>query len=69
MSYAQWAETAFPLINAVLILAIARTISRHRAWYWMAAIVFTICNWVGQSYFAPQAFAFSLDPRRSPSSC
>ena len=60
VSYAQWAETVFPLINVVLILAIARSISRRRAWYWTAAIVFTICNWVGQSYFAPQALAFSL---------
>ena len=60
VSYAAWAETIFPLVNVVLILGIARAISRVPAWYWTTAIVFSIGNWVGQNYFAPQSLAFSM---------
>ncbi|ROQ39576.1 hypothetical protein EDF46_1208 [Frondihabitans sp. PhB188] len=58
--YATWAEVFFALVDAVLVLAIARTISRHRRWAWTSVIVFTVGNWVGQNYYSPQAFAFML---------
>lgn len=60
VSYASLAEVFFALVDGVLVLAIARTISRHRRWAWTAVIVFTIGNWVGQNYYSPQAFAFML---------
>lgn len=60
VSYASLAEVFFALIDGVLVLAIARTISRHRRWAWTAVLVFTIGNWVGQNYYSPQAFAFML---------
>jgi hypothetical protein len=58
VSYASMAEVFFALVDGVLVLAIARTISRHRRWAWTAVLVFTIGNWVGQNYYSPQAFAF-----------
>ncbi|RKR76684.1 hypothetical protein [Frondihabitans australicus] len=58
--YAAWAEVLFALIDGALVLAIARTISRHRRWAWTAVIVFTVGNWVGQNYYSPQGFAFML---------
>ena len=60
VDYAAWAETVFPLIDLVLVLAVARAIWRNPGWYWTAAIVFTISDWVGQNYFSPQAFSFTL---------
>jgi hypothetical protein len=59
-AYATWAELAFPLIDAALVFAIARVISRNSRTSWTAAIVFTLCNWVNQNYYSPQAFAFTL---------
>jgi len=58
--YASWAEVGFALIDVLIVLAIARAISRNPRVYWMAALVFALTNWVGQNYFAPQAFAFTL---------
>ena len=59
-SYATWAELMFPLIDAALVYAIARALSRNARASWTAAIVFTLCNWVNQNYYSPQAFAFTL---------
>ncbi|MEA5456670.1 hypothetical protein SPF06_18255 [Sinomonas sp. JGH33] len=60
LDYAAWAETAFALVDAVLVLAIARTISNRARVYWTAAIVFTVSDWVNQNYYAPQALSYSL---------
>lgn len=55
---ARWAEIFFALIDALLVLGIARAVSRHRRFAWTAVLVFTLGNWVGQNYYSPQAFAF-----------
>ena len=60
LSYAAWAETGFALIAVVLVLAIARTLTRNPRIYWTAAVVFALANWVNQNYYSPQAFAFTL---------
>lgn len=60
LSYAALAETGFALISVVLVLAIARTLSRNPRIYWTAALVFALANWVNQNYYSPQAFAFTL---------
>lgn len=60
IAYAASAEVVFSLLDVLLVLAIARTISRNPAWYWTAALVFAIGDWVGQNYFAPQAFGLVL---------
>jgi hypothetical protein len=60
ISYAAWAEAGFALVDAVLVLAIARSLSRSRRIYWTAAMVFTLADWVNQNYYSPQSFSYSL---------
>ncbi|GAA4681810.1 hypothetical protein [Frondihabitans cladoniiphilus] len=60
VSYAGWAELAFALVDAVLVLAIVRTLTANRRLAWTAVLVFSIVNWIGQNYYSPQAFAFVL---------
>ncbi|WP_423920500.1 hypothetical protein ACPEEZ_14375 [Frigoribacterium sp. 2-23] len=58
--YAAYAEVGFALVDVLLVLAIARAVSKNGAFAWIAALVFTVSNWVGQNYYAPQAFAYTL---------
>ncbi|WP_205751249.1 hypothetical protein, partial [Bradyrhizobium cajani] len=58
--YAGLLEPAFALLDALLVFAIARSISRDHRWCWSAATLFALSNWVAQNYFAPQAFAYTL---------
>lgn len=60
LDYAAWAEIGFALIDVVIVLAIARIISRNPRIYWTATLVFTLTNWVNQNYYSPQAFSFTL---------
>ena len=60
LSYAAWAEPTFAFANVALVVLIARSISRNGRWYWTAALLFTLENWIGQNYYSPQAFAFML---------
>ena len=60
LDYAAWAETGFALVDAVLVLAIVRTISDRPRIYWTATLVFTLSNWVNQNYYAPQSYSYSL---------
>jgi len=60
LDYARWADLGFGLIDAALVLAIARTLTARGRWAWISALAFTITNWVGQNYYSPQAFAFML---------
>ncbi|WP_427007447.1 hypothetical protein [Pseudarthrobacter sp. H2] len=60
LAYASWAEIGFALADVLIVVAIARAISTNPRVYWTAALVFTLTNWVGQNYYAPQAFAFTL---------
>ncbi|MFF0200223.1 glycosyltransferase [Streptomyces sp. NPDC005017] len=60
LGYATWTP---PVYNAVLLaplLMLYRTVTRDRRLVWGAAWVYYSCSWVGQDYFAPQAFAFLL---------
>ncbi|MYS93095.1 MULTISPECIES: hypothetical protein [Streptomyces] len=59
-AYAQWAQ---PLANVLLLgplLLIYRSITDDRRLIWGAVWIYYCCSWVGQDYFAPQAFAFLL---------
>jgi hypothetical protein len=60
LDYAAWAETGFALVDAVLVLAIVRTISRRARVHWTATLVFTLSNWVNQNYYAPQSLSYCL---------
>ncbi|MEV0238658.1 glycosyltransferase [Streptomyces sp. NPDC050674] len=60
LGYAVWA----PPVNNVLLLAplllIYRAVTTDRRLVWGGVWIFYSCSWVGQDYFAPQAFAFLL---------
>ncbi len=60
ITYAAWAEPAFTGLDAVLLAGVMRAVSRDAAVAGLAALLFVLGNWVGQSYFAPQALSFTL---------
>ncbi|MGM9471856.1 hypothetical protein ACS5PJ_07610 [Pseudarthrobacter sp. YS3] len=60
LDYAAWAETGFALVDAVLVLAIARSITGRARIYWTATLVFTLSNWVNQNYYSPQSFSYTM---------
>ncbi|MFJ8042072.1 glycosyltransferase [Kitasatospora sp. NPDC096147] len=60
LGYAAWAP---PVVNALLLgplLLLYRSFSTDRGLVWGGLWVYYCCAWVGQDYFAPQAFAFLL---------
>ena len=60
VDYAALAEFGFALLDVMIILAIARTITSNPRIYWTATLVFALTNWVNQNYYSPQAFSFTL---------
>lgn len=59
-SYAAWADLFFLLLDAVLVTAIVKAIAHDSRIAAGAALLFVVTNWVGQTYFSPQAFGFTL---------
>lgn len=60
VDYAALAEFGFALLDVVIILAIARTLTTNPRIYWTATLVFALTNWVNQNYYSPQSFAYTL---------
>ncbi|MBT2501654.1 hypothetical protein [Curtobacterium sp. ISL-83] len=60
MDPVRWAELAFALTDGALVLGIGRALGLRGRWAWVAAVLFSAANWVGQDYYSPQAFAFML---------
>jgi hypothetical protein len=60
LAFAAWAEPFFALVDALLVAAVARSMSRDSGVAGFAALIFTLGSWVGQAYFAPQAAAYTL---------
>jgi hypothetical protein len=61
VSFAAWIEPVFTALDALLITAIARTITRDRRVAAMSALAWVCSDWVGQIYVSPQTLAFTLD--------
>jgi hypothetical protein len=60
LPYAAWAPVYFGLL-ALLAMAFAiEALTLPVRLRWLALFVFVSANWVGQDYFAPQAFCFGL---------
>jgi hypothetical protein len=59
-TYASWAELLFLLLDALLVMAAVKAITREIRIAAGAALLFVLTNWVGQTYYSPQAFAFVL---------
>ncbi|HEV2973941.1 MAG TPA: hypothetical protein VGX69_02965 [Solirubrobacteraceae bacterium] len=58
--YAGWAELVFILLDAVLVMAAVKAITREMRIAAGAGLLFVVTNWVGQDYYSPQAFASVL---------
>jgi hypothetical protein len=59
-TYAGWAELFFLLLDAILVMAAVKAITREIRIAAGAGLLFVVTNWVGQTYYSPQAFAFVL---------
>lgn len=57
---AQWAAVIFNVLFVFPIVVIARGLTRDERLAWAASFLFALTNWIGQDYFAPQAFAYFL---------
>jgi hypothetical protein len=57
---ADWSAVAANLAGALILLAIARTLSRDARTGYLTVLVFLCVNWVEEDYLSPQAFAFLL---------
>ncbi|MCK9901046.1 hypothetical protein CC117_06305 [Parafrankia colletiae] len=60
VEYAGWAEVFFLLVCTAAVAALGRRLLGDARLGQLAGLLFVLTNWVGQSYFAPQAFAFTL---------
>ena len=60
LSYAAWAPPVFNALMIAPLFLIFRTLTRDRRVVWGAIWLFSCCQWTGQDYFSPQAFAFIL---------
>jgi hypothetical protein len=58
--YASWAEVFFSFLDAILVMAAVKAITRDLRIATGAGLLFITTNWVGQDYYSPQAFAFVL---------
>ncbi len=59
-TYARWAELFFILLDLTLIAAIVKVVARDIRVSAGAALFFLLLNWVGQTYYSPQAFTYVL---------
>jgi hypothetical protein len=57
---ARGAELFFALVNAILVAALARTLTRDTGVVATSSLLFSLANYVGQGYFAPQAVGFTM---------
>ncbi len=58
--YAGWAELFFLLLDVVLVMVAVKAITHDLRIAAGAALFFIVTNWVGQTYYSPQAFAYVL---------
>lgn len=58
--YAGWAELVFLVLDAVLVMAAVKAVTREIRIAACAGLFFVVTNWVGQTYYSPQAFASVL---------
>lgn len=58
MLMARYSEFGFALLNAAAVYWAIGALSRSVGVRGTATVLFTLTNWIGQNYFAPQAIAF-----------
>lgn len=58
LAIASWSPFIFELLFAGAVLFLLRTATANLRLAWLGTWFFSLTNWVGQDYFAPQALAF-----------
>ncbi|HEX5095762.1 MAG TPA: hypothetical protein VFX21_07115 [Acidimicrobiia bacterium] len=59
-SFAAWAPPFFELLFVLAVAAVISALTSDRRVIALGVWLFVLANWVGQDYFAPQAFAYFL---------
>lgn len=57
---AVWAPVAMNVLLALGVMAVMISLGARGAGAWLGVWIFLLANWVGQDYFAPQAFGYYL---------
>ena len=60
LKFAGWGEPFFALLDTLLVAAGALVVKPDRRVAAFAALLFALSNWIGETYFSPQAAAFVL---------
>jgi hypothetical protein len=60
LAYAKWAQLIFELAAIPLLYAIYDALSLSPRQRWVALLLYSASNWIGQDYFSPQAVATLL---------
>lgn len=60
LTVAQWAEPFFAMVATVSVMYAVSALSEDRRVIWIAAVLFTLGNWIGSNYYSPQALATVL---------
>jgi len=55
-----WAAVAFNLLYLVPLLLILRAATRDLTVIWFGVWIFYLANWIGQDYYAPQAYGYFI---------
>jgi hypothetical protein len=58
--YAGWADLFFMWADLLLVVVATRAIVRDQRIAVAGGLLFVLTNWVGQTYYSPQAFAYAL---------
>ena len=61
LSYAGWAEFLFAALQALTLGAIVYRMTGRRQIAGLSTLLWLVTNWIGQTYFSPQALAYFLD--------
>lgn len=60
LSFAGWGEPFFAFLGALLVGGLALAVKPDRRVAAFAALLFALADWIGQTYFSPQAVAFVI---------
>jgi hypothetical protein len=60
VTYAGWADFVFVILDLLLLMAAVKAVARDFRVAAGAGLLFTLTDWVGQTYYSPQAFASVL---------
>src|SRR5215469_1062945 len=60
LSYAKWAQLAFELAALPLLYLIYDALSLSLRQRWLALLLYSAGNWIGQDYFSPQALGMVM---------